>query len=292
MLVSIMNSFSNGALQAWKIAAREARELGSDHITTEHLFIGLLSLDKVVSDSPSFRHNNANESPAAEWDAIRCLLQITGHDPIVLRRLMRMALIRKSPHPAGTMMHRNPGCREVFDAAARSAGTRPVTSNDLFTAVMERPGDIIAGVLSESRSCSAGLRMTDIPILHGEFSAAGQISGPGTNLRFVLSRDAERFCGNISHWQEQSFEYAVTRAAIQEKLSSMAQIAIETRDMHGLIEALEMLRPWAGEAETSIEAFIAEGRALQEKEGLPDTRFEDRVRIFLDKFRDSEKIIA
>jgi len=25
---------------------------------------------------------------------------------------------------------------------------------------------------------------------------------------------------------------------------------------------------------------------------LPDTRFEDRVRIFLDKFRDSEKIIA
>lgn len=288
MLVSIMNSFSNGALQAWKIAAREALELGSDTITREHLFIGLLSLDKVISDSPSLRQNNRNENPVAEWDAIRCLLQITGHDPVVLRRLMRMALPRKNPRPAGTTMHRSPGCREVFDAATRSAATRPVTSNDLFTAVMERPGESITGVLTEARSCSAGLRITDTPILPVDFSAAGKISAPVAELRSVLSRDAERFCGNVSHWQAQSFEYTVTLAAIRERLSSLALIALETRDIHGLIEALEMFRPWAGEAEASIEAFIAEGRALQEKEGLPDARFEEQIRFLLDKFRGPE----
>jgi hypothetical protein len=289
MLVFIMNSFSNGALLAWKIAAREALEMGADNITKEHLFIGLLSLDKVISDSPSLRRNNSNESPAAEWDAIRCLLQITGHDPVVLRRLMRMALPRKNPRPAGTMMHRSPGCREVFDTAARSAGTWPVTSNDLFTAIMERPGESITCVLTEARSCSAGLRITDTPILPGDFSAAGKISAPVAELRSVLSRDAVRFSENITHWQAQSFEYAVTLTAIRERLSSLALIALETRDVHGLIEALEMLRPWAGEAAGSIDTLIAECQALQENEGVPDARFEAQTRFLLDKLRGPEK---
>jgi hypothetical protein len=286
-----MTRFSNSALLAWKIAAREAQDAGAGFIEKEHLFNGILSLDKVIEDPLLVPDAAARMEITLEWDAIFSLLQVTGHDQVVLRRLMRLALPHLTPGLPGTVMHRSPACKSVFDLAERKAGTSPVTSTHLFSAIMEQPGAIIAGVLTESRNCAAALRKTDTVLIPGDFQKTlHQISSQHIDLEKELSRDADRYTRNLTEWPPGSPEYYAMLDALQNRVASLALVRLDKDNLPGFIAALRRLLPWTADAAADVQALIDGAEELQHEGRLPDKNFSENARCVLDRFTRMDKV--
>lgn len=260
-----MPRLSPGAVLAWKIAAYEAEQLGSALIEPEHLFIGLLSLDKVLRRQEPGIPAPATAEIAREWESLDVLLGITGHDPVVLRRLMRGALGKRPPLPGRQIVHRSPACRDFFLLAGRDAGEKPVTANDLFSAVMGRPGPSIAGVLAEARQCVAAERGTDIPLPAGSRLEISEREPPGgLSAADGLAREIARCRESLASWPPGSREHLLTSRALCKKAGSLVRLAVEEGDAGRLRSALLQLAPYAGESEGECAAAAVALRDVQE----------------------------
>lgn len=266
---------SPGAVIAWKIAAYEAQQLGSPLIEPEHLFIGILSLDKMLRRGDPGVPARAGAEIAREWESLDMLLTITGHDPVVLRRLMRGALVKR---PAGTgqeILHRSPACREYFVQAGRHAGSRPVSANDLFSAVMERPGPVIPGILAEARRCVAAERGTDIPLPAGTGLAISERELPeGPPSAEGLAREIARCQKSLASWPPGSREHRLMAGALCGKAAALVRLAAEEGETGRLLSALLLLAPYAGELEGACAAAAVALQDAQRQGGPlpPDLR--------------------
>ena len=254
-----MTSLSPGAILAWKIAAYEALHLNAGHIEKEHIFIGIMSLDKKSNKGALTDPQETYPEVVREWKALTGFLDITGHDPVVLRRLMRRAL-PKGTAPAGrTIIHRSPECRQYFASAARFSGDTPLTSNDLFSALMEKPGEIIEHVLAEGREYSAAVRETDI-MLPSEKSL-DDIRGTAEmrfDIKDILSRDIAWYAESLEEWSLDSREYNTVLSALNRKGTSLALLFLDDDDLPGLLSALVMLEPYSGKFKKELSTGIRE----------------------------------
>jgi len=235
-----MTELSPAAALAMRIAAHEARTAGAEFVDTEHLLIGILSLDKARKKEQE--RKTATPGLAKEHDAVFCLLAITGLDATVLRRLLRKAAGRGSREPGDPILHRSPGCKKIFARAAVLAEAKPAGCIHLFSAIMENPGTVIAGVLAESRSCRAANRVTDLFLPSGAaVPLASRIrSGPfdlGTELENSIAETREL----LGLLPVSSREYPLVRDALIRQQVSLALLCLDTGDRAGLVSALQGL---------------------------------------------------
>lgn len=273
-----MTSLSPGASLAWKVALYEAVHLNAGYVEKEHLFIGLLSLEKMISESP----DQPNESLAREWDALASLLAITGHDPVVLRRLMRSALRTGTEVRAGAVVHRSPACRQVFSRAAEFAGDRPAGVPDLFSAIMEQPGETIASVLAEGRQCVAAARQTDVFVPAGEMPGVPTRTAPlGFDLKASLLENIARYNASLSRWPEASREHALTVQAVCRAAAGVAHLCLDDGDSTGLAAALSDLARFPCYPGKELHRLVQDvGAARLEGGALPEP-LKERIRILL-----------
>ena len=148
-----MKRLTSGASMAWKIAAAEAA--GGKHAKIEpgHLFIGLLSLPKVIDDSD-----------IADVDAIGIevgilspVLERVKLDPIKVRRRIRSFQGMGDTPSDGSPISRSAECKAVFKRAKDIAGV-PASSLALMAALLENPDRAIQMALERSNVPPAQLR--------------------------------------------------------------------------------------------------------------------------------------
>lgn len=282
-----MASLSPGAVLAWKIAAYEALRLNAENVEKEHVFIGIMSLEKMLKDRAFAGSQETFPKVEKEWSAITGFLEITGHDPVVLRRLMRRALGIGSSSPARKGIHRSPECRQYFESAARFAGDTALTSNDLFSALMETPGKLITIVLDEGRQYSAALRQTDI-VLPSEKSL-NAIEGTTEmhfDIRDILSKDITRYANILTEWSVDSREHTTVLAALTRKGTSLALLFLDDNDIPGLMSALRMLVPWSGTFNNELVNCIRELEDTPRKTLSED--MQNRIRTLLRRIEDQD----
>ena len=272
-----MTDLSPGANLAWKIAALEAQQAGADVIEVEHLFIGLMSMGKMVSDDTGGTLGSA-ESVTGEWDAILSLLEITGHDPVVLRRLMRTELQKEGAgHRSAGIIHRSPACREFFSRARGHTGGTPVTANDLFSAIMSGPTETIAAVLAEGRRCVAADRKTDLilPPSPGLMDS-DHITRQGFDLKEALMQDIRRYVSSLRRWPEESPEYGITVAAIRKRAAGLIRLCLDDSDRKQLHATLLLVAPHAGE---HAQDCVAAAHTLEAESAGQPVREDIKARI-------------
>lgn len=260
-----MTTLTPGASLAWRIAQYEAMHLNAEYIEPEHLFIGVLSLGKIISGETDGETAD-NDDIAKEWDALSAFLEITGNDPVVLRRLLRSRLqtgVKGRNHP---VIHRSPACKECFARASQAAGTALVSANDLFSVIMEQPGEKITSVISEGHFCSPADRVTDLLLPRN--SPSGSF---GFNIRDAFVQDIDRYTASLSRWQPGSKEHELTIKAIRIKAIDLIHFCCNENDPEGLLDAITMFLPFAGQMEDEWKRVYEELKTSEKvKEKVPD----------------------
>lgn len=156
-----MKTLSTGAEFAWRIAGREAAASNFRLVEREHLFGGLMSLDKIVASAAEGLELKSGEQQALDAEAsdLNDVLRQFGLAASFLRRAVREGTGKGRYVHSGEMIHRSEACRKVFERAEElSATASKVNCLHLLGALLEDPGDVIAGVLSENGVEPADLR--------------------------------------------------------------------------------------------------------------------------------------
>ncbi|OPY36432.1 MAG: hypothetical protein A4E35_01971 [Methanoregula sp. PtaU1.Bin051] len=261
------------AFLALKIAEVEARNAGSEYIEPEHIFIGLLSPEKVLGKKSPSANDRKMERVAEEWEAIVTLLGIAGHNATVLRRLTRAAHPRGKSDRDRRRVPLSQAGIECILRAIHAAGGRTVTAAGLFSAVMVQPGTIIHDVLAEARKCIAADRRTDVLLPSVTSLIAGGRPMPSLNSDDIrnLFDEIGRYRNTHKQWMQGSDEYSAIRLAINRNVAALAVSFLEKEDSEGLISALMLAVPSSTEEELSCaEIITAIGELRNEGKTLPD----------------------
>lgn len=179
-----MSRMSAGAAMAWKISAAEAAQGKHPAIEPAHLFVGLLSLDKVAER----KANGDARSVGLEAKVIRKVLDRVQLDAVKARRRLRSFLGTGDTPNDGRPISRSGECKSAF-RRARKAGDGQVTSVGLLIALLEHPDASIRSALERSNVLPKRLReellKVDLAALENE-----ETSGASTLERF--GRDLTR----------------------------------------------------------------------------------------------------
>ncbi len=146
-----MANLSPGVNLAWQIAAYEAAEANYHFIEKEHLFIGILSLEKVVAGGPdqSGLDRNAWQDLKAEHSLLKRVLRSHGIDQTRLRRIIRKKLGNGGYKHTEKIIHRSEECKAVFANATVMPDTELITTLHLTAAIAENPGEIVTTIFAE-----------------------------------------------------------------------------------------------------------------------------------------------
>jgi len=148
-----MSELSVGATAAWEYAAGEAAYGRHQFIEREHLLMGICSLEKVLAAEGQGQELDSRVAQAlqTESDAIRGILGAFKLEPKVMRRALREHIGTGDYQHAESVIHRSEECKGFFRLAetlARAAGPDQVRCVHLLAAVLEKPGEAIAAVLT------------------------------------------------------------------------------------------------------------------------------------------------
>jgi hypothetical protein len=139
-----MPDLSEGVQAAWQIAAAEVVKLQHDLLEPLHLFIGICSIEKLLSAEAQGKLTMALGATAAlraEWDALLPLFAKIGLSPATLRRDARSALGRGNHVGDDTrQVSRSEASRTALWRAAQLAeksGASAINSAHLFAALLD-----------------------------------------------------------------------------------------------------------------------------------------------------------
>ncbi|MDP3296398.1 MAG: AAA family ATPase [Thermodesulfovibrionia bacterium] len=147
-----MKNLSIGATIAWQIAAYEAAESGYRYIENWHLLIGILSLEKVISDGPekSGIDQNAWQELKAEHLVFKKILRAFGIEQTRMRRSIRKNSGKGNYKHSEKTIHRSEECKAIFKRADTLSGSSAkITTLHIAAAIMENPGDTLKSIFSE-----------------------------------------------------------------------------------------------------------------------------------------------
>ncbi len=145
-----MHELSVGANLAWQLAAREAAAAEFQFIEKEHIFIGICSLEKLLS----LGQKGSGLSPEdfvvlqKEYDGLQALMKKLNLDMTQLRRRMRKILGVGNNKHSEKVIHRSESCKKLFARACELPfSSEAVSALHLLAAIMEQPGDHILRAL-------------------------------------------------------------------------------------------------------------------------------------------------
>ncbi len=170
-----MKNLTISSTFAWKIAANEAAVGKFQFIEKEHVFIGILSLGKLLMLSPEKSGLKSQDRQAVqiESDFIEDLLREFEIDSTQLRRQLRKKLGDGNYKHTEKVVHRSEACKGVFKRAEKfAASSKEISCLHLFAAIMEDPQGIIGQVVN-----AAGTKPADLQERVLAFMDSGQKGG-------------------------------------------------------------------------------------------------------------------
>jgi hypothetical protein len=152
-----MPDLSEGVQAAWQTAAAEVVELRHDLLEPLHLFIGICSIEKLLSaDEAQEKLPMAPGAAAAlrsEWNTLSPLFAKIGLSPATLRRDARSALGRGNCAGDDTrQVSRSEASRAAFWRAAELAeksGAATINLDHLFAALLDDMWGAVATFLAQ-----------------------------------------------------------------------------------------------------------------------------------------------
>lgn len=148
-----MKELSVAVSTAWQIGVWETDAGKHRFLEKEHLFIGVCSLEKMVTDSEASADLSEREleSLKSEFEIIEGVFNELRLDPADLRRRVRGGLEQGDFENTENVIHRSLLCKRVFERAAQLAdASSEISCLHLLAALMEEPGNIIPPVLSDA----------------------------------------------------------------------------------------------------------------------------------------------
>lgn len=145
-----MSDLSIGANISWQLAAREAAAAKFQLIEKEHIFIGICSLEKVLSLGQEGSGLSPQDFAALqkEHDSLQTLTKKLNLDMTQLRRRMRQILGVGDYKHSEKVIHRSDSCKKMFARACElPSPSEAVSVLHLLAAIMEQPGDRILQAL-------------------------------------------------------------------------------------------------------------------------------------------------
>lgn len=152
-----MKELSVGAAMAWDISVQETVTAEHQYIEPEHVFVALMSLDKVMALTPQQLGLNKDQWLALKGEhlAVDAVLRRFGLDMTALRRTVRERFRKVSTGGfvrVDKVVHRSLLTKAVFTRADVLANqSAQITALHLLTALLENPTPVIAAALSESK---------------------------------------------------------------------------------------------------------------------------------------------
>jgi ATP-dependent Clp protease ATP-binding subunit ClpA len=150
-----MPDLSPGVQAAWQMAAAEAVELQHDLLEPLHLFIGICSIEKLLSAEAQEKLPMAPRAVVAlwaEWNALSPLFNKIGSSPATLRRDARRALGRGNyAGDDARQVSRSEASRTAFWRAAQLAeesGASTINLAYLFAALLDDVWGAVATFLA------------------------------------------------------------------------------------------------------------------------------------------------
>ena len=156
-----MKPLSPALNMIWNIAVHEAAAVKSEYIETEHVFIGIFSLDKVVALSCDQLRISPSDFAdiQSEHTLLTKILHGLNATMADIRRGVRSRLVAGGHnHAAGGVVHRSTSCKERFKAAADRSTAIRVTVLDILDAILETPGPVIGPALEQIGLSLAALK--------------------------------------------------------------------------------------------------------------------------------------
>lgn len=156
-----MISLTMGSYFSWQIAAIEAMAGKFQFIEQEHLFIGILSLEKLIMLNPEKIGLKLQDIQALQIESkfIEDLLHELNIDGTKIRRQVRKKLGNDNYKHTEKMIHRSEICKSVFKRSEMLAqSSKEISCLHFFAAIMEDPSEIIRQVVKMVGSEPATLR--------------------------------------------------------------------------------------------------------------------------------------
>ena len=156
-----MKGLSIGANLAWQMAAGEAAAARFQLIEKEQIFIGILSLEKLLmlNAEESGLKPQDRQAVQIEHDVIEDVLRGFELDSTQLRRLLRKRLGDGNYKHTEKVVHRSEACKQIFKRAEGLAASEgEISCLNLLTAILEEPGRVITQVIGDAGVKPADLR--------------------------------------------------------------------------------------------------------------------------------------
>ena len=129
-----MVNFSIGVRLAWEISSYEAANKKAPFIEIDHIMLGVLSLDKILSNIKSLSENDL-DSFLYEKDKLYSKLVQNQIDINSFRRKLRQLVPFGEGVPSDGIFHRSLECKQMFTSSSQFA-TNYITINHLFTSII------------------------------------------------------------------------------------------------------------------------------------------------------------
>jgi ATP-dependent Clp protease ATP-binding subunit ClpA len=148
-----MSKTSPGIRLAWQIASWEANVQRQEFIQTEHLLIGICSMEKMdILRIPNKLGPPERRYLASERTGVEDIIHSFGITPAVLRRRLREKCPKGRYRRKDKVIHRSRESVKVFDKANKSAGPEEEFNVlHLLAAILKDPTPAILGILEGFR---------------------------------------------------------------------------------------------------------------------------------------------
>jgi len=129
-----MVNYSIGVRLAWEISSYEAANKKASFIEVDHIMLGILSLDKILSNLKSLAGNDL-DSFIYEKDKLYTNLVESQINIPSFRRKLRQLIPYGGGVPSDGIFHRSLECKQMFVHSSQFA-TNIITINHLFTSII------------------------------------------------------------------------------------------------------------------------------------------------------------
>ncbi|MDH3974880.1 MAG: ATP-dependent Clp protease ATP-binding subunit [Deltaproteobacteria bacterium] len=155
-----MPDLSSGATTAWRTAVIEAWEDQYPNVEKEHIFIGLLSLGKVLDAATGDARFDKKilQEIRGEFVALSVAIISLGLDITLLRREVRHRTGKGSHVHKEKNIHRSEACKQMFSRAEILSKNSRITALHIMAAILENPGPIISESFQKTGADSKALR--------------------------------------------------------------------------------------------------------------------------------------
>jgi hypothetical protein len=276
---SPVTRLSPASILAWKIARFEALRAGSRYLEKEHLFIGLCSLEKVLSVNDLVRHRPVAQSVLYEKDTLDLALKKTRMDAATFRQKVRNTLPRGEGEKNAKVIHRSPDCRTCFDLAAAHAKDKEITCIYLLDSIFENPGPIILNVLTP---VSGRQERTNHPPVVLQMSRTLRKFLDNEKQKQHLQADITRSRNTLESLPAASERSVRLRMQLRKKTIRIARLSLIVGDLAGMIAALRDLADNYGIFPEEIKALCAQLEYMHSEGISLGESSRERIRAFLD----------